>query len=134
MCQLSNMNLAPPNRMALYLLKDNPGEVLRRLAVICLEDAVLPPAYPALVEDLLLNSASSKVEGRKLNCTLCLTGARTTARAMQVWLMASSSKGYNLSRDHVNLVLTIVQQVCVQHVSARLSLQCTDGFFFQFSW
>lgn len=37
--------------MALYLLKDNPIEVLRRLAVICLEDAVLPPAYPALVSD-----------------------------------------------------------------------------------
>ena len=36
-------------RIALYLLKDNPGEVLRRLAVICVEDAVLPPAYPALV-------------------------------------------------------------------------------------
>lgn len=37
------------HRIALYLLKDNPIEVLRRLAVICLEDAVLPPAYPALV-------------------------------------------------------------------------------------
>jgi hypothetical protein len=36
-------------RIALYLLKDNPGEVLRRLAVICVEDAVLPPSYPALV-------------------------------------------------------------------------------------
>lgn len=63
-------------RIALYLLKDNPIEVLRRLAVICLEDAVLPPAYPALV-----------------------------------WLMAATSKGYTLSRDHVNLVLTIVQQI-----------------------
>jgi hypothetical protein len=30
---------------------------------------------------------------------------------LQVWLMAACSKGYTLSRDHVNLVLTIVQQV-----------------------
>lgn len=34
-----------------------------------------------------------------------------TCCASQVWLMAATSKGYTLSRDHVNLVLTIVQQV-----------------------
>ena len=32
---------------------------------------------------------------------------------MQVWLMAACSKGYTLSRDHVNLVLTIVQQASI---------------------
>jgi hypothetical protein len=44
---------------------------------------------------------------------------------MQVWLMAASSKGFILGRDHVNLVLTIVQQASssqLVHVEAALLL------------
>lgn len=35
--------------MALYLLKENPSEFLRRFAIICIEDAVLHSAFSALV-------------------------------------------------------------------------------------
>ncbi len=35
-------------RVALYLIKDNATEFLRRFAVIVAEDAVVHPAYPAL--------------------------------------------------------------------------------------
>jgi hypothetical protein len=36
-------------RIALCLLKDQPGELLRRLSIICVEDALLHPALPLVV-------------------------------------------------------------------------------------
>ncbi len=36
-------------RCALQLMKDNPGEFLRRVSIVCLEDAVLHPDMPLLV-------------------------------------------------------------------------------------
>jgi hypothetical protein len=51
-------------RVALYLLKENPIEVLRRLAVICVEDAVLPPAYPALVTQICSPASTWHSAGR----------------------------------------------------------------------
>ena len=38
-----------PCRCALQLLKDDPGELLRRLSIICLEDAILHPRLPVVV-------------------------------------------------------------------------------------
>lgn len=35
--------------MALSLIKEDPGELLRRLAIIVVEDTLLHPATPALV-------------------------------------------------------------------------------------
>lgn len=64
-------------RVALYLIKENASEFLRRFPVIVMEDATAHPAYPALV-----------------------------------WLLAAQAKGYTLGRTHVDLLLTIVQQVC----------------------
>jgi hypothetical protein len=37
------------SRCALYLLKEDVGELLRRVSVICVEDAVLHPSLPMLV-------------------------------------------------------------------------------------
>ena len=36
-------------RCALQLMKDNAGEFLRRVSIICLEDALLHPEMPLLV-------------------------------------------------------------------------------------
>ena len=49
---------AEPCRCALCLLKEDAGELLRRLSIICLEDAVLHPGLPLIV---WLMAAHSKV-------------------------------------------------------------------------
>ena len=45
-------------RCALCLLKEDAGELLRRLSIICLEDAILHPGLPFVV---WLMAAHSKV-------------------------------------------------------------------------
>lgn len=48
-------------RCALQLLKDDAGELLRRLSIICLEDAILHPELPLIV---WLMMAHAKVPAR----------------------------------------------------------------------
>ena len=54
-------------RCALCLLKEDAGELLRRLSIICLEDAILHPGLPFVV---WLMAAHSKV--RRLFCRTVL--------------------------------------------------------------
>ena len=49
-------------RCALCLLKEDPAELLRRLAIICLEDAILHPGLPLVVWCM---AAQSKVSASK---------------------------------------------------------------------
>ncbi|KAL0055001.1 hypothetical protein WJX82_005601 [Trebouxia sp. C0006] len=55
---------APAVRCALQLMKDNPADFLRRVSIICLEDALLHPDMPFLV---WLMCAQAK--GYALGCT-----------------------------------------------------------------
>ena len=50
-------------RVALWLLKEDAGALLRRLAIICLEDALLHPGLPLVV---WLMAAHSKARPRCL--------------------------------------------------------------------
>lgn len=42
-------DMHPTCRCALHLMKEDAGELLRRLSIICLEDAVLHPSLPLVV-------------------------------------------------------------------------------------
>mmetsp|Transcript_13203 Transcript_13203/g.39995 ORF Transcript_13203/g.39995 Transcript_13203/m.39995 type:complete len:675 (+) Transcript_13203:610-2634(+) len=72
-------------RVAMYLIKENATEFLRRFAVIVAEDTVVHPAYPALA-----------------------------------WLLVAHAKGLPLRNTHVNLLLTMVQQVAAVPVRDAL--------------
>ena len=69
-------------RCALCLLKEDAGELLRRLAIICLEDAVLHPGLPLVV---WLMAAVSKVPAPPCDVT---TAAAQACRqvALRTWL------------------------------------------------
>ena len=54
-------------RCALQLMKDNPADFLRRVSIICLEDALLHPDMPFLV---WLMCAQAKGEQQLLSLLL----------------------------------------------------------------
>ncbi len=56
-------------RCALQLMKDNPADFLRRVSIICLEDALLHPDMPLLV---WLMCAQAKGEQQLLSLLLLL--------------------------------------------------------------
>eukprot|EP00798_Chlamydomonas_sp_ICE-L_P027581 gene27581-7215_t len=56
-------------RLALHILKEDPSELLRRLPIICLEDAILHPAFPLLVW-LMVAQSKGYVLGSQLASNL----------------------------------------------------------------
>ncbi|KAK9800311.1 hypothetical protein WJX73_000054 [Symbiochloris irregularis] len=78
-------------RCALQLLKDNAGELLRRLSIICLEDAVLHPQLPLIVWLMAAHAKGYELGWHHADACLAIVSELASVSKRDCWPSCDSS-------------------------------------------